>query len=118
MRLDYNNSKLDLDVWWVNYILENGRTLWSLLREQSDISIIANSYKLWTGRDTWRIMNNPWLNLGERMALVHSAMMQQGCNVLWRNENRIFGYHYTLISDFPESRFATLQHMFNDFEEY
>lgn len=112
IRLDYTWSTVEIDIGWVDLHLLNWWNILNYLEEQVIRPIIANSYAMGANTNTERVINNWKLRLEEQMALMHSVMMQQGCEVLGREENKTFWYHYTLINDVWELEFQELQAMF------
>ncbi len=110
IRLDYVWDTLEMDVWWVDFMLQKG---WDMINylERQDRPIMANSYALWW-QDTSRIATDSSLSLEEKMALIHSAMMEQWRDILGREECRMFWYHFVLRGHISDNQFSQLQAMF------
>lgn len=109
MRIDYTKEwKIEMDVGNADFKLKWWKNMVSFLDEQKDRAIIANSYRLEANTHTERIMNNPFLRFKEQMALIRSAMMEQGSDILWRDDSKVFWYHFTLWPDATDSLFQSI----------
>lgn len=113
IRLDYNekNNTIEIDVGWIDFKLNN----WKSLIEALSINmkkIVGDTYKRWWWINTNRIGNNNDLIIEEQIALIHSVMMTQWCSILWREQNRMFWYHYKLISWIDHERFNKIISIF------
>ena len=112
IRLDYNKKSIEMDVGWVAFNLKKWGTIIDYLDSQCGKSIVSNSYAHGAKGDTARIVNVDVLIFEEQMALIHSALMQQWCDVLGREEGRTFSYHYVLRKDVSPDDFNNLIDLF------